>query len=288
MGWLVSLKVIRQEIVNGYMDELIDTTYLAGLFSELDTDGDQKISRDELYSTFMKYGASDRFTDKEIDLIIDFMDKDGDGEIDFQEFFTMFSYMNIQSMNDLIEKAYLYVLFNQVDNDGSGKIEFPELKEFFKQNGIHLRDDEIYRLIDQVDVDNDGTMDFYEFYHIFSSVKSFDELVTKSRLHVIFNSIDTDNSGVLELDEIKRLFKQEKIEISDSQLRQMITQIDQNNDGVIDFDEFERAFDKITNVNDLVNVWQNLNSIDIEVSYPWVPVYHNQNFCRLSPVAVVE
>ena len=263
MGWIVSLKVIRVEVVNDYMDELIDTTYLETLFSKMDSDGDQQLSRDEIYQTFMEQGATNRFTEKEIQLIIDFMDKDGDGEIDFKEFFGMFSFMNVKSMEDLIEKAYLYVLFRQIDEDGSGKIEFHELKDFFTKNGIQLRDDEIYRLLDQVDIDSDGTMDFYEFYHIFSEVKSFDELVTKSRLHVIFNSIDRDNSGALEFDEIQRLFKQEKIEISDTQLKQMMQQIDANNDGVIDFEEFEAAFDKITSINDLVYQWQNLNSIDI-------------------------
>lgn len=264
MGWIVSLKIIRQKVLNDYyMDELIDTTYLAGLFSQLDKDGDKQISRDELYAAFKEEGATDKFTDKEIELIIDFMDKDGDGQVDFTEFFQMFSYMQITNMNDLIEKAYLFVLFNEIDKDNSGKIEFPELKQFFISNNIQISDDEIYRLLDQVDIDSDGQMDFHEFYHIFSEVKSFDELVTKSRLHVIFNSIDRDNSGALEFDEIQRLFKQEKIDISDNQLIDMIAQIDSNNDGVIDFNEFEKVFDKITSINDLLYIWQNLNSIDI-------------------------
>ena len=203
----------------------------------------------------------------------------------------MFGYMEINCMEDLIEKSYLYVLFNQIDDDGSGQIDFDELKNFFISNGIDIDESEIIRLMKQVDSDGDMLMDFHEFYQIFSAVKSFDDLVTKSRLHVIFNQIDTDGSGELEFDEIKQLFKLEKIEISDKELKSMMAKIDENNDGVIDFEEFEQvkihlsiylriisehftliycnlfdqpqAFSMITDLHDLVNIWQNMSGIDV-------------------------
>ena len=259
MGWVGTQLGVNKDAV----DDLISQQYLEGLFKELDKDGGGSIDRQELYDGFIARGAGDRFTAKEILQIINFMDKDGDGEIDFQEFIDMFGYMKIQSMDDLIEKSYLYILFASVDDDGSGSIDFDEFKGFLIDNGIKMSDAEVERLMKQVDEDGDGNMDFYEFYSIFSAVKSFDDLIVSSRLHIIFNSIDTDGSGELEFDEIKQLFKQEKIEMSDKELKAMMAKIDENGDGVIDFEEFETAFGMITDLQDLVNIWQNLNSIDV-------------------------
>eukprot|EP01084_Bolivina_argentea_P043208 79610_1 len=42
-----------------------------------------------------------------------------------------------------------------------------------------------------------------------------------------------------------------------------MAQIDENGDGVIDFDEFQHAFGMITNLNDLVTHWSNMNCIDV-------------------------
>eukprot|EP01084_Bolivina_argentea_P100888 180983_1 len=149
MGWVGSNFSIKDTIV----EEFIDSKYLEQLFTELDKDGGGSIDRNELFEGFIEQGAGDRFTEREITLIIDFMDKDGNGSIDFQEFIHTFGYMKIKSMQDLIEKSYLYILFRKIDTDGSGEIDFDELKSFFIQNHLKMKDNEILRLMKQVDED---------------------------------------------------------------------------------------------------------------------------------------
>eukprot|EP00484_Ammonia_sp_Unknown_P021219 CAMPEP_0197038836 /NCGR_PEP_ID=MMETSP1384-20130603/15721_1 /TAXON_ID=29189 /ORGANISM="Ammonia sp." /LENGTH=571 /DNA_ID=CAMNT_0042469331 /DNA_START=26 /DNA_END=1738 /DNA_ORIENTATION=- len=278
LQWFIPIKAVDEE----KEDELVDVAYLETLFHSLDTDGDKQLTKEELFAGFIQHGAGDRFTESEILTVLHFLDRDGDGVVDFDEFYHLFHRLNVHSMHDLMEKAYLYVLFAQIDDDASGKIDARELKQFFIANDIELADDDIHRLMHQVDTDGDGLMDFYEFYEIFNAVHSFGELVTQSRLRVIFNSIDEDMSGELELHEIEQLFKKEKVDISQTQLRQMIAQIDENGDGVIDFDEFQHAFEKITSVSDLVYTWQNLNSIDVGSdlsvgsglsNFSWLPIF---------------
>eukprot|EP01083_Nonionella_stella_P113540 334761_1 len=260
LDWIGSYFYTKDDLSD---DELMNISYLDQLFHELDKDNNGKIDRHELFEGFREGGAGDRFTQREILSVIEFIDLDGDGEIDRQEFIHMFHPMAVRSMEDLIEKSYLYIMFRRIDDDASGSITFDELKSFFAQNNMKFNDSEIIRLMSEVDYDGDGEMDFREFYHIFGNVKSFDDLVVQSRLKLIFNSVDTDGSGELDFEEIKELFEKERIQISDKELRAMMNSIDINGDGVIDFDEFTEAFSMITDLQDLVNMWQNLNSIDI-------------------------
>ena len=82
-------------------------------------------------------------------------------------------------------------------------------------------------------------------------------------MHVIFNSIDTDKSNSLDFEEIKLLFAQEQVRVSDDNLHHLIDLTDKNNDGVIDWDEFEDAFDEIESIDELVTKWTGMKSIDV-------------------------
>lgn len=79
---------IIQKIVNGTKGVSI-----ADIFSSFDVDGSKQVSRDEFVVGLRKLGfdgeGTPAVTDEEIDALISSADMDGDGEINFREFYNM-------------------------------------------------------------------------------------------------------------------------------------------------------------------------------------------------------
>jgi hypothetical protein len=79
---------IVQKIVNGTRGVSI-----ADIFSSFDSDGSNNVSRDEFVAGLQKLGfggeGTPAVTDEEIDALISSADVDGDGEINFREFYNM-------------------------------------------------------------------------------------------------------------------------------------------------------------------------------------------------------
>ena len=96
--------------------------------------------------------------------LMDVFDKDGDGQIDFQEFITGLSAFSGKSSN--LEK--LQFAFNIYDIDRDGYIGNGELFIVMKMMvGKNLQDEELQQIVDktimEADVDGDGKLNFEEF-----------------------------------------------------------------------------------------------------------------------------
>jgi Ca2+-binding EF-hand superfamily protein len=85
--------------------------------------------------------------------IFDNADMDGDGRIDFNEFF-----QKLQYLNEFIEK----------DVEGKGKITFEAFSKLQKKSGQLFKQNEMkkyYQMIfDQIDTDKDGGITYFEFW----------------------------------------------------------------------------------------------------------------------------
>ena len=68
----------------------------------------------------------------------------------------------------------------------------------------------------------------------------------RSDLKIIFNIIDSDQSGLISMDEFRTMWKlfnaHYKAHIDDSQIDELASIVDFNKDGNIDFNEFLKAF----------------------------------------------
>jgi calmodulin len=98
-------------------------------------------------------------TDAELQQMINEVDADGNGLIDFAEFVTLMA----RKMNNTDKDAEIREAFNVFDKDGSGKISSEELRHIMKSLGEDLTDDEIQQMIREADTDGDGEIDFVEF-----------------------------------------------------------------------------------------------------------------------------
>ena len=161
------------------------------------------------------------------------------------------------------QSSYLNQLFSQIDCDDSGRLEYGEILKLFGNDNLTQSDQS--KIIQLLDSNGDHYIDLHEFQHLFNKLKckSISDLIQKSRLYVIFQSIDADNGGKLEFEEVRQLFINEQVHINDETLKRMISSIDKNNDETIDFAEFAAAFDSVQSIDELVKQWSSLSGVDV-------------------------
>lgn len=91
-------------------------------------------------------------TEKSLKQMINEVDADGSGTIDFAEFLTLMA----RKMRAQDAKSEILEAFKVFDKDGSGKISADELRSIMTDLGEKLSDDEVAEMIREADKDGDG------------------------------------------------------------------------------------------------------------------------------------
>mmetsp|Transcript_7370 Transcript_7370/g.16895 ORF Transcript_7370/g.16895 Transcript_7370/m.16895 type:complete len:175 (-) Transcript_7370:262-786(-) len=146
----------------GLSQDEIDELYEA--FNLFDSDGGGTIDIKELKAAMQSLGFESKNVDI-MDLISD-VDKDGSGEIDFDEFLDM---MTAQITADT-SREDIQKMFNLYDDDQTGKITFKNMKRVAKELGETASDAKIMEMINRADTDGDGEISPEEFYNIVTMV----------------------------------------------------------------------------------------------------------------------
>ncbi|XP_078508020.1 troponin C, skeletal muscle isoform X1 [Lissotriton helveticus] len=137
-------------------------------FDMFDTDGGGDISTKELGTVMRMLGQT---PDKEeLDAIIEEVDEDGSGTIDFEEFLVM---MVRQMKEDAQGKSEeeLAECFRIFDKNADGYIDGEELGEILRSSGEDITEEEIEELMKDGDKNNDGKIDFDEFLKMMEGVQ---------------------------------------------------------------------------------------------------------------------
>uniref|UniRef100_A0A8C2T4D6 Troponin C, skeletal muscle n=1 Tax=Coturnix japonica TaxID=93934 RepID=A0A8C2T4D6_COTJA len=126
-------------------------------FDMFDADGGGDISTKELGTVMRMLGQNP--TKEELDAIIEEVDEDGSGTIDFEEFLVM---MVRQMKEDAKGKSEeeLANCFRIFDKNADGFIDIEELGEILRATGEHVTEEEIEDLMKDSDKNNDGRIDF--------------------------------------------------------------------------------------------------------------------------------
>jgi len=141
----------------------IDDEQIADLkeaFAMFDIDGNGTIELAELQQVMHKLGQSP--TKAELQEMIQSVDDNGDGEIDFDEFLILMK----SRIGSVDAEEELKEAFRVFDTDDSGEIDKKELKRLMKKLGQKLTDSELDAMMREVDTNGDGVISFEEFKYL--------------------------------------------------------------------------------------------------------------------------
>lgn len=146
-----NLKSYILNMIVSHMSTAKELDELTKIFQSMDTNGDGKLSKEELTKGFEAMGLGNAETVNEIMKSCDF---DGSGYVDYTEFCVATrNWENYMSKNKVEE------IFNMCDQDSSGSIDLHELKNIL---GPDLGDS-YNELLSEADTDGNGVIDLNEF-----------------------------------------------------------------------------------------------------------------------------
>lgn len=142
----------EEDIIKVSFEAFSEPSFLPG------EEGKSFITTDNLKSAFVEIGASGDIRD--IELLIDDIDENGDGKIDFQEWYGI---MKRKFLGEDDDSAYMHV-FRILDEDGDGIISAVELRSLLmREGGAPLSEQEADELITFADEQSDGLVDYKSF-----------------------------------------------------------------------------------------------------------------------------
>jgi len=127
-------------------------------FALYDKNGDGTITTKALISVMRSLGKNP--TEDETEDLINEVDLDGNGVIDFIEFLEMVAKMT-QDVDETIKEAFFIF-----DADGSGSISTDEFREVMTSQGAKLSSSECNEIINEADRDGDGEINLEEFVNL--------------------------------------------------------------------------------------------------------------------------
>lgn len=134
------------------------------------------------------------------------------------------------------EREELLAMFRSLDVNQNGLLSKQELKVgFTKLFGNRLKnvDSELDKIIAEVDLDNSGEISYNEFV---VAAMGKQKLMDRQRLEEVFKSIDVNNSGTIDIAELRMMLS--KFVNDETTLQEMVKECDVNGDGLIDIHEF--------------------------------------------------
>ena len=126
-----------------------------------DEDGDGTITTKELCTVMRSLGQNP--TEAELQDMINEVDADRNGTIDFPEFLTMIVRRTDSDLEEVRE------MFSVFDKDGDGFISAAELRHVLKNHGEMVTDEEVDEMMREADVDGDGQVNYDEFVAMMTS-----------------------------------------------------------------------------------------------------------------------
>jgi len=155
------------EITEATALEVDEIKVLKLCFNLFDVKKQDFLSGDDLDEILRVMGF--RPSAEELKEILEEIDEDGSGEIEFGEFCQLCAKFLVEEPDEETMKAELKEAFRVYDKDGQGFITTGQLREIIAELDPRLTSEDLDGIIDEIDEDGSGTMDFDEFCQMMMS-----------------------------------------------------------------------------------------------------------------------
>ncbi|KAI4386250.1 hypothetical protein MLD38_004196 [Melastoma candidum] len=133
------------------------------------------------------------------------------------------------------EVAGIKEAFEMMDTGKRGKITIDEFKAGLQKLGQQLPDSELQILMQAADINGDGTLNYEEFVTVLVHMR---KLAHDEHLHKAFAYFDKNQSGFIEIEELRHSLNNDIDVSSDEVINAIMHDVDTDKDGRISYDEF--------------------------------------------------
>jgi len=199
------------------------------LFQLYDLDGSGTINTRELSAVLYKLGYT--FSPDNVDIIIQIVDDNMDGVLNFKEFLAFYDFLE-----------YLKSLFESADTNANGSIDRGELKSLLEKAGYSFSDKQVELFFKMCDEDGSGVLELADFFALTLFV---------FWAQILFAKADTDGSDVIQLVEFNNALKRLGIMMDPEGVAKYFAELDTDGSGSLRFEEYIEVIFMIKFLNDL-------------------------------------
>lgn len=162
--------------------------------------------------------------------------------------------------------------FDLFDTDSSGAVSVEELIEAMKSLGLDQKNEAVFNMIKDIDTDGSGQLEFVEFLEMMTAKLS--DKTPPEELKKVFNIFDSDRTGEISLQNLKRMAHELGEEISNDELAEMIDRNDLDGDGKWSFEDFCEVM-----TNKTASKYKKAKAVAAVVKHkcPWTGRYKQSN-----------
>jgi len=142
------------------------------LFRKMDGNGNKKLDRKEMEEGLKQCGLS--LEPEELDMIMEFFDRDGDGTVSVNEFVRQ-----VRGKMNSWRQQLVHMAFSQIDVSGDGAISFAEAKALYRSDrhpsvvsGAKTQQEVLTAFLAAFDKDGDGSLSYTEFLDYYKDVSA--------------------------------------------------------------------------------------------------------------------
>ena len=134
------------------------------------------------------------------------------------------------------QKQEIKEAFELFDTDKTGTIDYHELKVCMRALGFDVKKQEVLNLMREYDREGSGQIEYPDFLEIMTTkISERDPIEEISKAFKLF---DEDNTGRINLRNLRRIAREMQENLSDDELQAMIDEVDKDGDGEINEAEF--------------------------------------------------
>jgi len=227
-------------------------------FQLFDTDGDGHLSRKEMADAIAKLGFDD-LSLKEVECIIDSMDTDKNGQIEYKEFDFKLQRCGLKAQTteetlvfNIIKtiqrmKTQKTQVFELIDKEGKGYITRLDFKDFLSQLKVdEINDDDIENFINHFYKEETGDINLQSFLRIFNRYEDKmnaeeqgeqqADVMQKRKRPIIAKATLERKKAIWE--EVNKVLRE-----YNGNLRQIFNKIDTDRSNAVDLPEFRKMFE---------------------------------------------